>query len=169
MKSFLRMLGFLRPYRGSVIASLVLSCTAIVGSVAIPLLLGETVDAVTRGERGRVLPLALAIVGAGIVRIAFSVPRRVIAGRISLGVEYDLRNRMYRHLQSLELGFFDGQQVGQLMSRVTVDLQSIRFFLGYGLVFILQNLLTIALSAAVMLYLEPSLAVISLLPVPVVI
>jgi ABC-type multidrug transport system fused ATPase/permease subunit len=169
MKSFVRMLGFLRPFRRSVIASFVLSCTAILGSVAIPLLLGETVDAVTRGERSRVLPLALAIVGAGLVRIAFSVPRRVIAGRISLGVEYDLRNRMYRHLQSLELGFFDGQQVGQLMSRVTVDLQSIRFFLGYGLVFILQNVLTIALAAAVMLYLQPSLAVISLLPVPVVI
>ena len=40
---------------------------------------------------------------------------------------------MYEHLQSLELGFFDGQQTGQLMSRATVDLQAVRFFLGYGL------------------------------------
>ncbi len=101
--------------------------------------------------------------------MVLSVPRRLIAGRVSLGVEYDLRNRLYRHLQSLELGFFDRQQVGQLMSRVTVDLQAIRFFLGYGLVFILQNLLTILLAAAVMFYLQPSLAAITLAPVPLVI
>ena len=66
----------------------------------------------------------------------FSVARRLVAGRVSLGVEFDLRNRMYGHLQSLELGFFDGQQTGQLMSRATVDLQAVRFFLGYGLIFI---------------------------------
>jgi ABC-type multidrug transport system fused ATPase/permease subunit len=163
------MLGFLRPFRRQVVVSLILSCTAIVGTVAIPLLLGETVDAVKSGERSHVLPFAAAIVGAGLLRIALSVPRRVIAGRVSLGVEYDLRNRMYSHLQSLELGFFDRQQVGQLMSRATVDLQSIRFFLGYGLVFILQNLLTILLAAAVMFYLQPSLAAITLVPVPLVI
>ena len=163
------MLEFLRPFRRAVIASIVLSCLAIVGTVAIPLLLGETVDAIRNGERSNVMPLALAIVGAGLLRVALSVPRRLIAGRVSLGVEYDLRNRMYGHLQSLELGFFDRQQVGQLMSRATVDLQSIRFFLGYGLVFILQNLLTIVLAAVVMFYLEPSLAAITLAPVPLVV
>ena len=97
------------------------------------------------------------------------MPRRLIAGRVSLGVEYDLRNRLYGHLQSLELGFFDGQQVGQLMSRATVDLQSVRFFLGYGLIFIVQNLLTIVLAAIVMFFLKPSLALITLAPVPLVV
>ena len=58
--------------------------------------------------------------------------RRVVAGKVSLAVEYDLRKRIYRHLQSLELGFFDYQQTGQLMSRATVDLQVVRFFLGTG-------------------------------------
>jgi ABC-type multidrug transport system fused ATPase/permease subunit len=169
MRSFFRMLTFLRPFRRAVTASLVLSCIAIVGTVAIPLLLGESVDAIKSDERSHLLPLAAAIVGAGLVRVAFSIPRRLIAGRVSLGVEYDLRNRLYGHLQSLELGFFDRQQVGQLMSRATVDLQAIRFFLGYGLVFIVQNLLTILLAGAVMFYLQPSLAAITLAPVPLVI
>ena len=71
-----------------------------------------------------------------------------MAGKVSLGVEYDLRNRMYQHLHSLELGFFDSQQTGQLMSRATVDLQAVRFFLGYGLIFILQAALTILIAAA---------------------
>jgi ABC-type multidrug transport system fused ATPase/permease subunit len=169
MRSFVRMLAFLRPLRRGVALSLFLSCFAIVGTVAIPLLLGKTVDAIKSGERSQVMPYALAIVGAGLLRVALSVPRRLIAGRVSLAVEYDLRNRLYRHLQSLELGFFDRQQVGQLMSRATVDLQSIRFFLGYGLVFILQNLLTIVLAAIVMFYLAPGLAAITLAPVPLVI
>jgi ABC-type multidrug transport system fused ATPase/permease subunit len=169
VRSFWRLLGFLRPHRRGVITSLALGCVAIVGSVAIPLLIGQVVDAIEAHERHRLLPLAAAIVGAGLLRIALSVPRRLIAGRVSLGVEYDMRNRIYGHLQSLELGFFDRQQVGQLMSRATVDLQSIRFFLGYGLVFILQNLLTILLAAGVMFYLQPSLAAITLAPVPVVI
>jgi ABC-type multidrug transport system fused ATPase/permease subunit len=149
--------------------SLLLSCLAVVGSVAIPLLLGAVVDAVESQDRDALLPLALAIVGAGIARLALAVPRRLISGRVSLGVEYDVRNRLYRHLQSLELGFFDRQQTGQLMSRVTVDLQSVRFFLGYGLIFILQNLLTILLAAIVMFVLQPSLAAITLAPVPLVV
>ena len=54
------------------------------------------------------------------------------------------------------------------MSRATVDLQSVRFFLGYGLIFIVQNLLTILLAAVVMFVLQPSLALITLAPVPLV-
>ena len=95
--------------------------------------------------------------------------RRVVAGKVSLAVEFDLRQRFYAHLQRLELGFFDGQQTGQLMSRATVDLQSIRFFLGYGLIFITQNLLTIVLASAVMIALEPWLALIALAPAPLVV
>ncbi len=169
MRVFWRLLGFLRPYRGAVITSLVLSSLAILGTVAIPLLIGEAVNAITEGDRDALLPLFFAIVGAGLLRVLLSVARRIISGQVSLGVEYDLRNRLYGHLQRLELGFFDGQQVGQLMSRATVDLQSVRFFLGYGLIFILQNLLTILLAAAVMLVLKPSLALITLAPMPFVV
>jgi ATP-binding cassette subfamily B protein len=76
---------------------------------------------------------------------------------------------MYEHLHSLELGFFDSQQTGQLMSRATVDLQSVRFFLGYGLIFILQSALTIVIAAAVMFAVKPGLAAVALAPTPFVI
>ena len=104
-----------------------------------------------------------------LVRWALTYWRRMIAGRVSLGVEYDLRKRIYGHLQRLELGFFDHQQTGQLMSRGTVDLQAVRFFLGYGLVFILQSVLTIVLAGAVMIAVEPKLGLIALAPVPFVV
>ena len=58
------------------------------------------------------------------MRLGLSVLRRLVAGQVSLAIEYDLRNLIYAHLQRLELGFFAGQQTGQLMSRATVDLSA---------------------------------------------
>ncbi len=168
MKTFWRLLGFLRPYRTGVSLSFALAAVAMAGGVLIPYLVGRTVDQI-REDETNLWPLAAAIAGAGLLRLAFSVARRLVAGRVSLGVEFDLRNRMYAHLQSLELGFFDSQQTGQLMSRSTVDLQAVRFFLGYGLVFILQSALTILIAAGVMLAVNPTLAAVALAPVPFVV
>jgi ATP-binding cassette subfamily B protein len=169
MATFRRLLGFLRPYRRTVIWSLVFAWAAMVMTVVIPLLIGGAVDAINEKDRDPLLPLALALVGAGILRLGLTVVRRLVAGKVSLAVEFDLRERVYQHLQALELGFFDGQQTGQLMSRATVDLQSIRFFLGYGLIFLTQNALTITLASIVMFVLNPALAALALLPVPFVI
>jgi ABC-type multidrug transport system fused ATPase/permease subunit len=167
--TFRRLLGFLRPYRRSVIASLVFASLAMVMTVLIPWLVGQAVNAIERQDKAAILPYVLAIGGAGLLRLGLTVIRRLIAGKVSVNVEYDLRGRMYNHLQSLELGFFDSQQTGQLMSRATIDLQSIRFFLGYGLIFLTQNALTLALSSIVMFTIKPDLAALALAPVPFVV
>lgn len=164
-----RLLAFLRPYRRQVIGSLAFAWAAMVMTVAIPWLVGNAVDAINEGTRPDLLPLAIAIIGAGIMRLGLTWVRRVVAGKVSLAVEFDLRQRVYGHLQSLELSFFDSQQTGQLMSRATVDLQSIRFFLGYGLIFLTQSFLTIALASVVMFAIKPWLAALALLPVPFVV
>jgi ATP-binding cassette subfamily B protein len=173
MVTFRRLMGFLRPYRRSVILSLVFAWAAMGMTVLIPWLIGRTVDVIDPGspdfDRSMVLPLALAIVGAGVLRLGLTVVRRLIAGKVSVDVEFDLRERMYQHLQVLELEFFDTQQTGQLMSRATVDLQSIRFFLGYGLIFLTQNALTLLLAAGVMFAIKPWLAALALAPVPFVV
>lgn len=170
MSTFLRLLGFLRPYRGGVALSLVLALGAMAMTVLLPLLTGKAINAINAHDGGRSLRvLALAVLGASVVRLLLSVGRRLVAGRVSLGIEFDLRERLYGHLQLLELGFFEGQQTGQLMSRATVDLQAVRFFLGYGLIFVIQSFLTILLSAVAMFWLQPKLAFFSLLPVPVVV
>ena len=165
---FWRLLGFLRPYRAGVLWSFLLAGLAMGTTVLIPFLVGRTVDRIREGNPD-LWPLAGAILAAAVLRLGLSAARRLVAGRVSLGVEFDLRNRMYGHLQELELGFFDEQQTGQLMSRSTVDLQSVRFFLGYGLIFIGQSALTILIAAGVMLAVNPGLAAITLLPTPFVI
>src|SRR6188472_2448010 len=155
-------MGFLRPYRVQLWGSLAFAWAAMGMTVLIPWLIGQAVDAIEEGNKPDLLPLSLAILGAAVLRLGLIVVRRVVAGKVSLGVEFDLRQTFYAHLQRLELGFFDGQQTGQLMSRATVDLQSIRFFLGYGLIFITQTALTIVLVSAVMLWMNPWLALIAL-------
>ena len=115
-------------------------------------------NAIEYEHRDRILPLVLALLGAGLLRLGLTVGRRLIAGKVSLAVEFDLRQVFYEHLQKLELAFFDSQQTGQLMSRATVDLQSIRFFLGYGLIWVSQSALTILFAAAAMFVLDPVLA-----------
>src|SRR5437763_13491990 len=138
-------------------------------TVLIPYLTGRAIDSIRSHSKHELVVLAIVIVGAGLLRLALSVGRRIVAGKVSLGVELDLRNRLYEQLQRLELSFFDHQQTGQLMSRATVDLQSVRFFLGYGLIFIGQSALSILLAAVAMFALQPGLAALSLAPVPFVV
>ena len=169
MGTFWRLLAFLRPYRKGVIWSFVLAFGALGGTVLIPLLTGVAINAIRAHNHRTLLLVAGAILAAGLVRLVLSVYRRLIAGDVSLAVEVDLRNSLYGQFQRLELSFFDRQQTGQLMSRATVDLQSVRFFLGYGLIFIAQSVVTILLAAVAMFVLQPGLAAISLAPVPFVV
>src|SRR5436305_2803964 len=169
MRMFWRLLGFLRPYRAGVIGSFVLASGAMGATVLIPYLTGRAINGIRAHSHRTLVVWAIAIGVAGILRLALSVTRRMVAGRVSLGVERDLRDRLYGHLQQLELSFFDRQPTGQLMSRATVDLQSVRFFLGYGLIFIAQSVLTIGLAAVAMFALQPGLAALSLAPVPFVV
>src|SRR3954452_6666257 len=169
MATFARLLGFLRPYRRGVLASALLAAAAMAMTAAIPWLTGRAIDQIRDGDRPALRTLAFAVLAAGVLRIALTVCRRLLAGRVSLGIELDLRERMYGHLQALELAFFDRQQTGQLMSRATVDLQSVRFFLGYGLIFMLQSALTIVLASVAMFAVDARLAAVSLLPVPFVV
>src|SRR3954454_1154302 len=167
--TYRRLMGFLRPYRKQLWGSLVFAWAAMGMTVLIPLLIGHAVNAIQDHHKSDLLPLAAVIVAAAILRVGLTVVRRLIAGKVSLAVEFDLRQRFYSHLQSLELGFFDGQQTGQLMSRATVDLQAVCFFLGYGLVFILQSLVTVLVAGVLMFSLNPLLALLVLAPMPLLV
>jgi ATP-binding cassette subfamily B protein len=169
MQTFTRLLAFLRPHRRGVIVSFLFAAAAMGAGVAIPWLTGQAIGSITDHDKSRLVLFALLVGVAGLLRLGLSIGRRLVAGRVSLAVEYDLRSLLYSHLQSLELGFFDRQQTGQLMSRVTVDLQAVRFFLGYGLIFIGQSFFTLVLAAVAMFIIQPLLALIALAPVPFVV
>jgi len=166
--TFRRLLGFLAPYKYQVIATALLAAGTQAAGLVIPYLTGRIIDAAQAGDsRQTIYRYALLIVAAGAVRGTMMFFRRWLAGRLSLAVEYDLRNRMYAHMQRLSYRFFDRHQTGQLLSRATVDVQAVRVFLGYGLIFFSQHLFTIVSVLIVLSILNVQLTLVALAITPV--
>jgi ATP-binding cassette subfamily B protein len=169
-RTFARLLGFLKPYTGSLIVSIFLAVGSQAAQIALYAVTGEVIDkAIQPHDRQELWFLLGLILALGIAKALFMAGRRLISGRQALGVEFDIRNGLYAHLLRLSFGYYDRHQTGQLMSRATVDLQSVRFFLGYGLIFFFQNVLTVVLATAVMFWFNWRLALIALAITPVLI
>jgi ABC-type multidrug transport system fused ATPase/permease subunit len=169
-RTFLRLLGFLRPYRWSLGLSVLLAVGSQAAQIALLLVTGDLIDkAVGPRDRETLWLYVGLIVGLGVVKALLMVARRFISGRQALGVEFDMRNELYAKLLRLSFGFYDRHQTGQLMSRATVDLQSVRFFLGYGLIFFVQHVLTIVGVTVVLLWLEWRLALVALSVTPLIV
>ena len=109
------------------------------------------------------------IVALGVVRAVLMLGRRLLSGQQALDVEMDMRSGMYARLVRLSFGFYDRHQTGQLMSRATVDLQGVRFFLGYGLIFFFQNVLTVVSVTVVLFFVQWKLALIVLAVTPLLV
>jgi ATP-binding cassette subfamily B protein len=169
-RTFVRLLTFLRPYRVSLVVSSVLAIGSQVAGILVPVLIGVVINELTSDPDTTVLAFWIAaIIGLGLVRGALMLGRRLISGRQALGVEYDLRDELYGHLVRLSFGFYDRSQTGQLMSRATIDLQSVRFFLGYGLIFFAQHVVTIVVVTAVLFVYSWQLALIALAITPAIV
>ena len=167
MAVLLRLLRFLGPYRGKVAITAAGAAGVMACSITLPYLTGRVIDDVLNGgDRSALVPLVWAVVGIVLLRAVFNIVRRVVSGQISLGVEFDLRGILFAHLQRMSLSYFDRMPVGQLMSRATSDLQTVRFFLGYGLIFIFMQAFTLIIVTGLMLWLNWSLALLALLVGP---
>jgi ABC-type multidrug transport system fused ATPase/permease subunit len=169
-RTFIRLLRFLRPYKRSLLVSTVLAVLSQAAAIAIVLLVGEAIEGIEERRGTDTLAwVVVAILGVGILKAAFMAGRRFISGRQALGIEKDMREGLYAHLLRLSFGFYDRHQTGQLMSRATVDLQSVRFFLGFGLIFFFQHVLTILSVGLVLFVIEWTLALIALALMPVIV
>ncbi len=169
-RTFVRLLGFLQPYRWSLVVSTLLAVASQATSISLVAVSEHVIDdAIRPRDPGKLWFFVWVILALGAAKAIFMVGRRFISGRQALGVEFDLRNRMYAHLMRLSFGFFDRHQTGQLMSRATVDLQSVRFFLGYGLIFFFQHVLTIVGVLAIMLWTEWRLALVAVAITPLLV
>jgi ATP-binding cassette subfamily B protein len=167
--TFWRLLAFLAPYKVSLFVSLGLAVVSQAGSLAFPFLTGEVVNAIEKDERGTVPWLIGLVIVVGIVKALATLGRRLISGKQALGVELDMRNAIYAKLIRLSFGYFDRHQTGQLMSRATVDLQSVRFFLGYGLIFFFQHVFTVVGVTVLLFIVSWKLALIVLAIAPVLV
>jgi len=124
----------------------------VVAGVLIPLVIKGIIDGPIRSghERGLVTLAGLAL-GLGVVDCGLAVARRFVMAAGATGLERDLRDALYEHLQRLHVGFHDEWQSGQMLSRAMGDINTIRRFLAFGLVFLIvcgaQFVLVIAMLA----------------------
>jgi ATP-binding cassette, subfamily B, bacterial len=127
---------------------LVMFAAALLGvgaGIVIPLITKEIVDGpVARGEHSLLVPLALLAFGLGVVEAFLTFVRRWVQSSAVLRMETAIRSDLYRKLQRLPVAFHDRWQSGQLLSRAVTDLSVIRRFIGFGLIFLIVNLLTYA-------------------------
>jgi ATP-binding cassette, subfamily B, bacterial len=140
-----RLRPYLRPYRWQLTGMLAASSAAASAEIVIPLLAKEIIDgAIAHHERGLLLPLGLLAVGLGAAAAALNLVRRWVQGNAVADMEKHIKDDLYVHLERLEPSFHDEWQSGQLLSRATTDLSSIRRFAGFGLVFLFISIMTFA-------------------------
>ena len=166
----MRLLGFLKPYKWSLVVSILLAVGSQAAAIGMAYLTGTGLgEALTAPVPRELYVIAALVLAVGVARALFMSGRRLISGRQALGVEFDMRNALYAKLLRLSFGFYDRHQTGQLLSRATVDLQTVRFFLGYGLVFLFQNILTIVAATAIMFIVNWRLALVATAVTPLIV
>jgi ATP-binding cassette subfamily B protein len=136
-----RLRGYLRPYLGRLVVMLLAACTSVATVIVIPLLTKSLIDSAL-ADRALLLPIGLAATGLGTAQAALNFTRRWVQASAVTGMEQAMRRDLYAHLQRLDVGFHDEWQSGQLLSRATTDLSAIRRFAGFGIVFLITNVVT---------------------------
>ncbi len=150
-----RLRGYLKPYRIHMIVMLAAALGAVAAEIAIPLLTKTVVDgAIAHHDRRLLIPLALAAAGLGAAEGLLNMIRRWIQSRAVADIEKSIRDDLYAHLQRLQASFHDNWQSGQLLSRATTDLSSIRRFAGFGLIFLVTNVMTFIAVVALLINLN---------------
>jgi ATP-binding cassette subfamily B protein len=165
----MRLVGFLKPYKASMIISIALAIGSQGAALGAILLTRSVVNVLRHDQLGRLPWLVGLVLGLGVARALMMAGRRLIAGKQALLVEMDMRTAIYAKLVRLSFGFYDRHQTGQLMSRATVDLQGVRFFLGYGLIFFFQHIFTILGVGIVVFIISWKLALITIAIAPVLV
>jgi len=150
-----RLRGYLKPFRTQMIVMLGAALGAVTAEIAIPLLTKAVIDgAIAHGDKRLLIPLALAAIGLGVAVALLNMIRRWIQSTAVAQIEKSIRDDLYAHLQRLQAAFHDHWQSGQLLSRATTDLSSIRRFAGFGLIFLVTNVMTFVAVVALLISLN---------------
>ena len=150
--SLWRLRGYLRPHVGALAVMAGTSLAGVGVTVAIPLVTKALIDGpITDGELGPVLPLGLLTLALGVLEAVLIFWRRWVQSSAVLSVETEMRRDLYAHLQVLPMSFHGKWQSGQLLSRATTDLSSIRRFSGFGLLFLVINIVQVTVVTIVLL------------------
>src|SRR5438874_11296333 len=167
---YMRIIGLLRPHWLQSIGAVICLGFSTGFALAVPWLLDWIID--KRLQHGQIVPLflvALAILVTSSLRGLFAYGQGYLSQAVSCLVAYDLRDCVYDHLQRLSFSFHDESETGQLMSRLTVDIEAVRNFIPLGLLRGLLALVTFGAISVILFRLDWHLALVTIICVPLLI
>ena len=143
LSALLRLWPFARPYCGLMVLTFSAALLATLAQLAVPLVTAAVVDGpIADGDRAGLVPLLGLALLFGVAEGALFFLRRWAMNKSCLRIERDLRDSLYQRLQRLPVAFHDRWASGQLLSRATTDVSTVRRFVGFAAVFLAVNLIT---------------------------
>ena len=161
--------AYLRPYRTRIVLGTVLLLATSVCALTVPWLLGNTIDALRSDAPMEKIPtLAGLMVGFAILQAIVRIGSRLALFNTAREAEYDLRREVFDHLLRLEPGFYQRNPTGDVMSRLTNDVLSVRVLWGPGILNVVNTTFTFTTTLVLMLMIDPWLTLFAMMPFPVV-
>ncbi|HET7480750.1 MAG TPA: ABC transporter ATP-binding protein, partial [Rubrobacteraceae bacterium] len=169
LRAVWRALGYLRSYKTEAFGAFVALVLASAASLSTPQLIRIAIDDGIAPRRLNIILLAVGgLVGAAVVRGLFQFLQGYLAERASQSVAYDLRNDLFARIERLGFGYYDRVETGQLVTRLTSDVEQIRTFAGNGVVQLAAAALMLLGTTALLFSLNWQLALVALAIVPVI-
>ncbi len=165
MKYLLRLWPFLKPYKLQAVLSLATTLALTALLLVVPAIIRQTIDVgLAQGERTYLIRASFWLLGIGVVRSGLVYLQRYLGEWIASHIGYDMRNRLYDHMQYLSFSFHDHAQTGQLISRCIEDVRAVERFTGFGVIEMIRLGLLMLGIAGLLFWQSPDLAAIALLP-----
>lgn len=165
MRSLFRLRPFVRPYWKQVLLALLALTLLTALKLVVPLIIRQVIDqGLTNGDVRLIVTAALILLVIGLASAALIFWQRYQTEIIAAQIGYDLRNRLYNHIQRLPFTFHDHSQTGQLISRTIEDVRSIERFAGNGIVELIHLFMLFTGIVSLLYIANPRLATIALLP-----
>jgi ATP-binding cassette, subfamily B, bacterial len=150
--SLWRLRHYMSPYRARFVLMFCMAALGVGATIVVPLATKAVIDGpIARSDHAGLYALGLFATGLGVIEAVLTFLRRWIISKATLGTETGVRTDLYAKLQRLPLSFHSRWQSGQLLSRIMNDLATTRRFLGFGLLFIVMNVVQIAITTAILL------------------
>ncbi|HKF33987.1 MAG TPA: ABC transporter ATP-binding protein [Jatrophihabitantaceae bacterium] len=166
VRTVLRLRRWTPPHRKTIIVMIATACGAMLAQALIPLITGRIIDGPIRHhDAAGIWPLAGLALAFGLAEAVLFFVRRYAMALGALGIETDMRRDLFAHLQRLPVAFHDRWASGQLLSRASTDLSTIRRFIGFGFVFLVANTVTTLVVLGLLLSIDPPLGLLVVLAI----
>lgn len=167
METFKKLKQFYWPYRKNFYISLIFLLLVTVITVIYPVILQVTIDEVMKKQQFQYVPyIALGFIGIMALKGLFTYFNQYLGDVFGIRSVYRLRNELYEKLQFLPFRYYDNAKTGDLMSRLTADVEGFRFFLSYGFSELIRFALLVTISLSLMFYYSVALTFVTLLAMP---